>query len=169
TPNLGAAYLNDMPEGPVRAETRQLVLGAIQAHFPPEFVNRVDEIIVFRPLSRKHVLKIVDIRLQEVEARLSERKITLDIDDAAKGYLSSVGYSPVYGARPLNRAIQQELLNPLSVMILSDRIRDGEVVHVRFDGPHNRLTILPNHEGIPGEDYMDIDADDDEIEIEEMD
>ncbi|ESK88873.1 heat shock protein hsp98 [Moniliophthora roreri MCA 2997] len=169
TSNLGAAYLNDMPEGPVRAETRQLVLGAIQAHFPPEFVNRVDEIIVFRPLSRKHVLKIVDIRLQEVEARLSERKITLDIDDAAKGYLSSVGYSPVYGARPLNRAIQQELLNPLSVMILSDRIRDDEVVRVRFDGPHNRLMILPNHEGVPGEDYMDIDADDDEIEIEEMD
>ncbi|KAK7058967.1 hypothetical protein VNI00_001591 [Paramarasmius palmivorus] len=168
TSNLGAAYLNEMGDGPVKPETRQLVLGAIQAHFPPEFVNRVDEIIVFRALSRKHVLKIVDIRLKEVEARLAERKITLAIDDGAKAYLSSVGYSPVYGARPLNRAIQQELLNPLSVMILSDRIRDGEVVRVTFDGPHNRLVILPNHEGIVTEDSMDID-DDDELVIEEMD
>ncbi|KAF9270213.1 P-loop containing nucleoside triphosphate hydrolase protein [Marasmius fiardii PR-910] len=170
TSNLGAAYLNDMGEGPVKPQTRQLVIGAIQAHFPPEFVNRVDEIIVFRPLSRKHVLRIVDIRLKEVEERLAERKISLDIDDEAKAYLTSVGYSPTYGARPLNRAIQQELLNPLSVMIISDRVRDGEIVQVRFDGPHNRITILPNHEGVPGDDVMDVDwEDDDDIEIEEMD
>ncbi|KAL0581617.1 hypothetical protein V5O48_000433 [Marasmius crinis-equi] len=168
TSNLGAAYLNDMGEGPVKPETRNLVMSAIQAHFPPEFVNRVDEIIVFRPLSRKHVLKIVDIRLKEVQERLSERKITLDLDDDAKAYLTSVGYSPIYGARPLNRAIQQELLNPMSVMILSDRVRDGEVVRVRFDGPYNRLMIVPNHEGVPGEDGMDVDWEDD-IEVEEMD
>ncbi|KAG7450522.1 uncharacterized protein BT62DRAFT_927802 [Guyanagaster necrorhizus] len=167
TSNLGAAFLNDMGEGSVTSQTRSLVMGAIQAHFPPEFVNRVDEIIVFRALSRKHVLKIVDIRLQEVQERLSERKIAIDLDAAAKQYLMSVGYSPVYGARPLNRAIQSELLNPLSMMILSDRVRDGEVVQVRFDGPHNRLTIIPNHEGTAVEDaYMDVD---DDIAIEEMD
>ncbi|KAK0478358.1 P-loop containing nucleoside triphosphate hydrolase protein [Armillaria novae-zelandiae] len=166
TSNLGAAYLNDMGEGPVTPQTRSLVVGAIQSHFPPEFVNRVDEIIVFRALSRKHVLKIVDIRLQEVQDRLAERKITLDLDDAAKQFLMSVGYSPIYGARPLNRAIQSDLLNPLSMMILSDRVRDGEVVQVRFDGPHNRLSIIPNHEGSVVEDYMDVD---DDIEIEEMD
>ncbi|KAG7099208.1 hypothetical protein E1B28_001075 [Marasmius oreades] len=169
TSNLGAVYLNDMGEGPVNPQARQLVMGAIQTHFPPEFVNRVDEIIVFRALSRKHILKIVDIRLKEVEARLAERKITLEIDDDAKSYLTSVGYSPTYGARPLNRAIQQELLNPLSVMILADRVRDGEVVRVRFDGPHNRLTILPNHEGFHGEDGMDVDWEEDDVEIEEMD
>ncbi|KAK0506223.1 P-loop containing nucleoside triphosphate hydrolase protein [Armillaria luteobubalina] len=166
TSNLGAAYLNDMGEGPVTPQIRSLVVGAIQSHFPPEFVNRVDEIIVFRALSRKHVLKIVDIRLQEVQERLAERKITLDLDDAAKQYLMSVGYSPTYGARPLNRAIQSDLLNPLSMMILSDRVRDGEVVQVRFDGPHNRLSIIPNHEGSVVEDYMDVD---DDIDIEEMD
>lgn len=121
-----------------------------------------------RSLSRKHVLQIVDIRLKEVRERLAERKIILELDEQAKQYLSSVGYSPTYGARPLNRAIQQELLNPLSLMILSDRIRDNETVHATFDGPHNRLVIVPNHEGVPTEDYMDIDADDD-IEIEEMD
>ncbi|KAJ3937812.1 MAG: P-loop containing nucleoside triphosphate hydrolase protein [Lentinula lateritia] len=167
TSNLGAVYLNDMGDGPVSPETRQLVLGAIQGHFPPEFVNRVDEIIVFRALSRKHVLKIVDIRLQELQERLAERKIVLELDNQAKQYLSSIGYSPTYGARPLNRAIQQELLNPLSVMILANRVQDGEIVRVTFDGPHNRLAIIPNHEGNPSDEYMDID--DDDIEIEEMD
>lgn len=101
-----------------------------------------------------------------MQDRLSDRKITLELDEQAKQYLSSIGYSPTYGARPLNRAIQQELLNPMSVMILSDRIRDNESVRVTFDGPHNRLVIVPNHEGHPT-DEMDID--DDDIEIEEMD
>ena len=99
---------------------------------------------------------------------MADRKVKLELDDAAKNYLMSIGYSPAYGARPLNRAIQQELLNPLSVMILSERIRDGETVQVRFDGPRNRLHIVPNHEGTG--DSMDVDYDeDDNIEIEEMD
>ena len=114
------------------------------------------------------MLKIVDIRLKEVQDRLADRKMTLQLDDAAKNYLMSIGYSPAYGARPLNRAIQQELLNPLSVMILSERVRDGETVHVQFDGPHNRLHIVPNHEGA-GEGMDVDDYDDDDIEIEEMD
>ena len=114
------------------------------------------------------MLKIVDIRLKEVQDRLADRKMKLVLDDAAKDYLMSIGYSPAYGARPLNRAIQQELLNPLSVMILSERVRDGETVRVEFDGPHNRLHIVPNHEG--SGDSMDVDFDeDDDIEIEEMD
>ncbi|KAI0003683.1 P-loop containing nucleoside triphosphate hydrolase protein [Russula compacta] len=169
TSNLGAAYLNDMGEGPVRSQTRQLVMGAIQGHFPPEFVNRVDEIIIFRTLSQKDIMRIVDLRLKEVQGRLSDRKITLQIDDEAKNYLAARGYSPVYGARPLNRAIQTELLNPLSVMLLADRVRDGEVVRVGFDGPRNRLHILANHEGNEV-DGMDVDyGDEDDLEIEEMD
>lgn len=122
-----------------------------------------------RALSRKNVLKIVDIRLQEVEDRLADRKIKLDIDDESKNYLMSVGYSTIYGARPLNRSIQSDLLNPLSVMLLSDRVHDGEVVRVRFDGPRNRLQIIPNHEGTIGEEEMEVDDyEDDDIEIEEM-
>ena len=112
--------------------------------------------------------KIVDIRLREVQDRLAERKMTLQIDEDAKGFLCASGYSPIYGARPLNRAIQSDLLNPLSVMILSDRVRDGETVRVTFDGPHNRLAIIPNHEG----NTMDVDMDSDyadDIEVEEMD
>lgn len=91
----------------------------------------------------------------------------MQLDKEAKHYLASIGYSPTYGARPLNRAIQSELLNPLSMMILSDRILPGELVVVKFDGPRNRLAIMPNHEGVEQDDWMDVDEDD--IEIEEMD
>lgn len=114
-------------------------------------------------------MHIVDLRLKEVQDRLSDRKITLRLDDEAKNYLAARGHSPVYGARPLNRAIQTELLNPLSVMLLADRIRDGEEVHVRFDGPRNRLHVVANHEGNEV-DGMEVDYDDDDdLEIEEMD
>jgi ATP-dependent Clp protease ATP-binding subunit ClpB len=189
TSNLGAAFLNDMGEGAVKPQTRELVMGAIQSHFPPEFINRIDEIVIFvslflflflvvvadqgiirqRTLSHKNVLKIVDIRLREVQERLADRKIILDVDDHAKRYLMSVGYSTNYGARPLNRAIQRELLNPLSVMLLSDRVRDGETVQIRLDGPRNRLHIVPNHEGNVDVDEMDVDVNDDDIDIVEVD
>lgn len=112
----------------------------------------------------------MDIRLRELQERLADRKMVLDLDDEAKQYLMSIGYSTNYGARPLNRAIQSELLNPLSVMLLSDRIRDGETIYVRFDGPHNRLGIIPNHEGNVNMEGMDIDdLGDDDLIIEEMD
>lgn len=170
TSNLGATYLNDVGQGPVTPQTRQLVMGAIVGHFPPEFINRIDEIVIFRSLSRSNVLKIVDLRLKEVQDRLAEKKIVLDIDGESKRYLVSIGYSTTYGARPLNRAIQSELLNPLSVMLLSDRIRDGETVKIRFDAPRNKLVIVPNHEGQAGVEAMDEDWDEaDDIEIEEMD
>lgn len=98
---------------------------------------------------------------------MAERKMILKIDEDAKNFLCASGYSPIYGARPLNRAIQSDLLNPLSVMILSDRVRDGETIRVTFDGPHNRLAIIPNHAG----NSTDLDMDDyaDDIEVEEMD
>lgn len=114
-------------------------------------------------------MHIVDLRLKEVDDRLSDRKIALQIGEEAKNYLAARGYSPVYGARPLNRAIQTELLNPLSVMLLADRVRDGEVVRIGFDGPRNRLHIFANHEGSEIEG-MDVDfGDEDELYIEEMD
>jgi ATP-dependent Clp protease ATP-binding subunit ClpA len=115
------------------------------------------------------MLKIVDIRLKEIEDRLADRKIKLDLDDESKNYLLAVGYSTAYGARPLNRAIQSELLNPLSVMILSGRVQDNETVRVQFDGPHNKLLIIPNHEPVVQDEGMDVDDDMDDIEIEEMD
>ncbi|KAF8527940.1 P-loop containing nucleoside triphosphate hydrolase protein [Hysterangium stoloniferum] len=168
TSNLGSVFLNDMGGGPIKPETRTAVMAAIQAHFPPEYINRIDEIILFRALSRKNVTRILDVRLKEIQGRLDARKLVLAIDDAAKTYLCSIGYSPNYGARPLNRAIQSELLNPLSTLILEERVRDGETVRVRFDGPHNRLVLLPNHEATTNVEGMDIDSDGDLV-IEEMD
>jgi ATP-dependent Clp protease ATP-binding subunit ClpB len=119
-----------------------------------------------RTLSLKDVMKIVGIRLQEVQERLSERKMSLELDGEAKNFLAASGYSPIYGARPLNRAIQSDLLNPLSVMILSDQIRDGETVRVTFDGPHNRLRITPNHQGTG---KLDMDTDPDAMDFEDID
>lgn len=126
--------------------------------------------VLQRTLSRKNVLDIVNIRLKEVQERLTDRKIVLDVDPEAKQYLAAVGYSPTYGARPLNRAIQSELLNPLSVMLLSEKILPSETAQVQFDGPRNRLVIVPNHEGHSAEDIDMVNGDDDDdIEIEEMD
>jgi len=159
TSNLGAAYLNELGDtsGAVPATTRELVMGAIRGHFPPEFINRIDDIVIFRTLSIDNVASIVDIRLREVQQRLSTKKITLHLDKEAKQYLASIGYSPIYGARPLNRAIQHELLNPLSMLLLEERIRDGEKCLVTFDGPHNRLVIHPNHKARKVVDAMDVD------------
>lgn len=117
------------------------------------------------PLSRSSILSIVDLRLAEVQQRLADRKITLQVSDAAKEHLASIGYSSVYGARPLNRAIQNELLNPMAVLLLGNRILEGEVAKVGFDGPSNRLVIEPNHDA-PA-DGTDMVLDDD-IDIEEL-
>lgn len=119
-------------------------------------------------LSRTDILKIVDLRLKEIQGRLADRHMILDVDAESMQYLVSVGYSPAYGARPLSRAIQSEVLNPLSIMLLSDRIREGETARVRFDGPRNRLVIIPNHDGDAEMDRVEWDGADD-IEIEEMD
>jgi len=91
------------------------------------------------------------------------------ISEEAKNYLASIGYSSTYGARPLQRAITTELLNPLSVYILDDRVRDGETIRVEFDTSHNRLKIVPNHEGTTAGDDMELDYDDGDLVVEEMD
>ena len=147
TSNLGAAYLQALPGGPIPPETRTLAMSAIETHFPPEFRNRIDEIIMYRPLSPANIRKIVDIRLVEFSERLAPRKLTLELDDAAKDLLSSIGYSPTYGARPLNRIMQEQILNPLAMMLLQEKICDGEVVLVGFDGT-DQLVIVPNHSGV---------------------
>jgi ATP-dependent Clp protease ATP-binding subunit ClpB len=119
-------------------------------------------------LSRNNILKIVDLRLKEVQDRLADRHIVLDVDAESKQYLVSIGYSPTYGARPLNRAIQSEVLNPLSILLLSDSVRDGETARVRFDGPRNKLVVIPNHDASVGMEGVELNGPDD-IEIEEMD
>ncbi|KAK0527171.1 hypothetical protein OC842_004954 [Tilletia horrida] len=148
TSNLGSAYLNADTSEDVSPQTRELVQSAIFAHFPPEFINRCDSIVIFRKLSRADIRSIVDIRIREVQARLNanNKRMKLVLDDGAKEFLGSIGYSPTLGARPLNRAIQNELLSPLSIAILTGQIREGETINITFDGPANRIRVVPNHE-----------------------
>ena len=93
----------------------------------------------------------------------------LVVSEEAKNYLASIGYSTTYGARPLQRTIMTEVLNPLSVYILGDRVRDGETIRVEFDAPHNCMVIIPNHEGTGTDDDMELDYDDGDLVVEEMD
>jgi ATP-dependent Clp protease ATP-binding subunit ClpA len=173
TSNVGSAFLNENPsEGAVKPEVREKVNTAIQATFPPEFLNRIDDIIIYRSLSRSDIVKIVDVRLAEIQKRLDHngKKIKLILDDHAKEWLAQAGYSPSYGARPMARLIQTEVLNPLSKLLLQSRIRDGEKAHVTADFKKNRLVVIPNHDvDVTMPDESDDDDDSMDIEIEEMD
>jgi ATP-dependent Clp protease ATP-binding subunit ClpA len=105
---------------------------ALQGFFRPEFLNRVDEIIVFEPLTQKELRQIVDIMLREVEARLAERNVTIALTEGAKDELAREGYDRVYGARPLRRTIERKIENPLSKRILAGEFREGDHVQVDF-------------------------------------
>ncbi len=130
TSNLGSEALASLPEGADIEQARPLVMNAVRAAFRPEFLNRLDEVLLFRRLSRDDMKGIVAIQLRHLQNLLVDRKIILDIDAAAEAWLADKGYDPVYGARPLKRVIQRELQNPLATQILEGRIPDGATVHV---------------------------------------
>src|SRR5947199_7878099 len=130
TSNLGSEALASLPEGADIEDARPHVMEAVRAAFRPEFLNRLDEILLFRRLSREDMVGIVDIQLAQLERLLEDRKVALDIDAEAKKWLANAGYDPVYGARPLKRVIQRELQNPLAERILAGEIRDGDTVRV---------------------------------------
>ena len=127
TSNIGSQYITEEESPEAR---RRLVMDALRAHFRPEFLNRVDEIIIFDRLSEEELKKIVEIQLGRLSKRLEQQKITLKLSDSAKALLAREGYDPVYGARPLRRAIQREILDPLSIDILEGKVREGQTVHV---------------------------------------
>src|SRR5579875_335521 len=130
TSNLGSEALARLPDGADVALAREQVMAAVRAAFRPEFLNRLDEILLFRRLSRQDMRGIVDIQLRRLQKLLAERKIVLDLDAKANAWLATAGYDPVYGARPLKRVIQRELQNPLAMQILEGRIPEGATVHV---------------------------------------
>jgi ATP-dependent Clp protease ATP-binding subunit ClpB len=125
TSNLG----NTLWEGG-RSATRDEVQRVLAAHFRPEFLNRIDEIVIFHALSRAHLAEIVDIQLRLAAARLNERGYTLEVSEAAREFLAEVGYDPDYGARPLKRAIQRELQDPLALRLLSGEFPEGSIIRV---------------------------------------
>ena len=130
TSNLGAQALSQLPDGADTEQARKDVMDAVKAHFRPEFLNRLDEIVLFDRLSRANMDGIVEIQLGILERRLAGRKIGLALDDSAKTWLADQGYDPVYGARPLKRVIQKALQDPLAEMLLAGEVLDGEVVDV---------------------------------------
>jgi len=130
TSNLGARALSELPEGSDPREARREVEAAVRAHFRPEFLNRLDEQIIFDRLNRADMAGIVTIQMKRLEARLAARKITLDLDDSARKWLADEGYDPVFGARPLKRVIQRALQDQLAGMILAGEVKDGDAVPV---------------------------------------
>ncbi|HYY15001.1 MAG TPA: ATP-dependent chaperone ClpB [Chthoniobacterales bacterium] len=128
TSNIGSQFITEEEQS--REARSRLVMDALRAHFRPEFLNRVDEIIIFDRLTEDDLKKIVEIQLRRLSKRLEQQKITLDLSESAKQLLAREGYDPVYGARPLRRTIQKEILDPLSIDILEGKIREGQTIHI---------------------------------------
>ncbi|KAF4817034.1 Heat shock protein hsp98 [Colletotrichum siamense] len=174
TSNLGAEYLTKSTnrDGKVDATTRELVMNALRSWFLPEFLNRINSTVIFNRLTRREIRKIVDIRLMEIQKRLENngRKVYIDVSEEAKDYLGNAGYSPAYGARPLSRLIEKEVLNKLAILILRGNVRDGE--NARVELINGKITVLPNHQDSElNTDDEDMDEDDavDELGAESMD
>ena len=139
TSNLGSEFLVNQPEGEDTSAVRELVMGTVRVHFRPEFLNRVDEIILFHRLQKSEMGRIVEIQFSRLSKLLEERKITLTLDAAARDWLAEKGWDPAYGARPLKRVIQRNVQDPLAEMILAGEVHDGDRVTISAKG--NVLTF----------------------------
>ncbi|MFZ0809362.1 MAG: ATP-dependent chaperone ClpB [Bradyrhizobium sp.] len=139
TSNLGSEFLVNQPEGEDTSAVRELVMGSVRVHFRPEFLNRVDEIILFHRLQKSEMGRIVEIQFSRLSKLLEERKITLTLDAAARDWLAEKGWDPAYGARPLKRVIQRNVQDPLAEMILAGEVHDGDRVTISAKG--NVLTF----------------------------
>jgi ATP-dependent Clp protease ATP-binding subunit ClpB len=133
TSNLGSQYIQDLGDGN-RKEMENRVMAALRDAFKPEFLNRVDELIIFNNLGREEIKAIVEIQLKRLRSNLASRKMVLDISDQAKAFLAEKGYDPAYGARPLKRTIQRLIQDPLAVKILEGEFKEGDRIHVDADG-----------------------------------
>jgi ATP-dependent Clp protease ATP-binding subunit ClpB len=147
TSNLGSEYLVNLGEGQDVDAVREQVMGVVKGSFRPEFLNRLDEIILFHRLRREHMGAIVGIQLKRLQKLLDERKIAITVSDAARAWLADKGYDPAYGARPLKRVIQKSVQDPLAQEILAGRVADGGTVDI--DAVAGTLTF--NGIGIGGE------------------
>ncbi|WEV46970.1 ATP-dependent chaperone ClpB [Bifidobacterium sp. ESL0690] len=142
TSNLGSQFLVQ-PDLDAEAK-KKAVMDAVHAHFKPEFLNRLDELVIFHPLTREELGEIVDIQVKQVASRLTDRRITLDVTKAAKEWLANAGYDPAYGARPLRRLVQTEVGDQMAKMLLSGKVHDGDTVLVdQTGGDHLELSTMP--------------------------
>ncbi|AMU95000.1 ATP-dependent chaperone ClpB [Sphingopyxis terrae subsp. terrae NBRC 15098] len=141
TSNLGSQAIASLPDDAPVEQAEPAVMEVVRAHFRPEFLNRLDEIVLFHRLAQQHMGGIVDIQVARVQKLLDDRKVTLDLTDAARAWLGRVGYDPVYGARPLKRAVQKYLQDPLADLILKGEVKDGSTVKV--DEGDGGLVLTP--------------------------
>jgi ATP-dependent Clp protease ATP-binding subunit ClpB len=141
TSNLGSTYISSATEAG-QEEMQRNVMDALRASFRPEFLNRVDEVVIFTSLSRQQIGEIVDIQIAKIAERLSDRQIGIMVTPAAKEWLANRGYDPVFGARPLKRLIQKEVLDPLAMKVLRGELHDGEQVLV--DAQNGQLVFTAN-------------------------
>ncbi|MBM2810298.1 MAG: clpB1 [Chloroflexi bacterium] len=143
TSNVGSQWIAEAPEGDISGSMKDRALEAVRLHFRPEFLNRIDEIVVFHSLGREHLRSIVEIQLRNVLNRLADRKISIAVSVEAKDMLAQAGFDPVYGARPLRRAIQRLLLDPLAQRVLAGEFREGDIVHA--DASNSELVLTAEH------------------------
>jgi ATP-dependent Clp protease ATP-binding subunit ClpB len=132
TSNLGSREIQAVQDD--EKQVREAVLQELRGHFKPEFLNRIDDIVIFHQLKREQVAKIIDVQLERLRALLAERNVTLVLDDSARDLLMREGYDPAYGARPLKRAIQSYIQNPLAVKLLQGEVLPGQTVRVSANG-----------------------------------
>ena len=133
TSNVGSTLIKQMGSNPDQAAQRSAIMNELDRHFRPEFLNRLDEIIVFHSLSRQHILRIVDLQLKKLETILEDRHMSLEISERAKQLLADLGWDPVFGARPLKRAIQKWLQDPMAMAMLEGKLSDGDHIHIDRD------------------------------------
>ncbi|GMF29039.1 unnamed protein product [Phytophthora lilii] len=131
TSNLGSDILAGLPEGAPSSMAEADVMSVVRSHYAPEFLNRIDELVLFNRLRREDIRSIVDLQLRQVDALLEEKEMTMKVDPEAEEWLAESGYSPLYGARPLKRLIQQNVLNPMAVKLLEGAVAPGQTLHVQ--------------------------------------
>jgi ATP-dependent Clp protease ATP-binding subunit ClpB len=145
TSNIGSAAMLDgiSAEGVFREGVAETVLGELRRHFRPEFLNRVDEVVLFKPLRQEEIVRIVAILLEGLRSRLEDRKISIDMSESASAFIARAAYDPVYGARPLRRYMQQHVETPLARMLIEGRIKEGQAI--RLDVLDGALSLVPCH------------------------
>jgi ATP-dependent Clp protease ATP-binding subunit ClpB len=136
TSNIGSQYLLNgaTSDGEIKPDARELVLGEMRGHFRPEFLNRLDDIVLFKPLTEPEIERIVDLMFDDLRSRLAERQMTLEVTRDARRFIARQGFDPVYGARPLRRFIAREVETRIGRALLAGDARDGAVIRVDYSG-----------------------------------
>jgi ATP-dependent Clp protease ATP-binding subunit ClpC len=154
---LVSGFLQSRGDGEVSQE-QEKIEKALKGAFRPEFLNRIDEIITFSPLSIEQMVQIVDLQMKDVRDRLEERGLHVELTPEAREWLANEGFDPAFGARPLQRALQKNVESPLSVSLLSGEFSEGDTIRIEVDENQDKLAFHPVGESIPAEELNQVEA-----------